>query len=282
MRYILATIILVLATLTISGCAHSSLTSHRAGAEMTVDGAHQEWSNRLTFIEQDRVGLGIANDDRHIYFCMVVSDPVIARQIMVRGLTLWFDPRGKKVERIGIKYPIGMLAMDPSLRRELMQSRRGQQRRLPGQREDDGVLARMLMDFELIDNTGQGARNSDRSDYAPTFRMPVHNNEEDIDLKLRHEGSGLVYEAKIPFSALGVNAVSPGSGVIRWGIGVETGELNLEALRDQRGGMRRPGEGARPGGFGGNPMGGGTYSQRRDLMDGLSYWGKVTLAHNES
>jgi hypothetical protein len=224
-----------------------------------VDGDLTDWEANLTAVEDDRVSIGIQNDDEHLYFVLATSDRRTQHQVLTLGFTLWVDPEGGKKEAKGIRFPLGS----------------GQQagRPVPEEKDREGdpsermneLLAENRSGFQLL---------------AGTDTTDVTGNEAGgVRVALERTGSLLVYEVRLPFReqetggfAIGV---SPGE---EFGLGLTSPEPP-----ERPAGGRPPG--GREGGFGGGggrggagtgPGGGmGRPGGRQGPPEAIDEWGKV-------
>lgn len=75
--------------------------------DVVVDGQYTEWTSPLPMTNK-RTGLNfaIANDNRHLYLFLRVTDKAIQRQIVSNGFELWINADGKKKKTTGITYPL--------------------------------------------------------------------------------------------------------------------------------------------------------------------------------
>lgn len=75
--------------------------------DVVVDGQYTEWTSPLPLTNK-RTGLNfeMANDDRHLYFFLRVTDKAVQRQIVANGFELWVNADGKKKKTTGISYPL--------------------------------------------------------------------------------------------------------------------------------------------------------------------------------
>ena len=97
-------ILLLLATPTFACATAPELVSQRPSPEIAVDGAYNEWSGRLVRIEGERsVAIGVANDDKNLYLCLVTRDLDVQTLIERVGFTLWVDSRGGTRREIGFR-----------------------------------------------------------------------------------------------------------------------------------------------------------------------------------
>ncbi|MEL6673990.1 MAG: hypothetical protein AAFR61_17435 [Bacteroidota bacterium] len=54
----------------------------------------------------------LGNDENFLYLTVRLADPLWEKQVLLAGLYLWIDPKGKKKERIGIHFPTGLPITD--------------------------------------------------------------------------------------------------------------------------------------------------------------------------
>ncbi len=75
--------------------------------DVVVDGQYTEWTSPLPMTNK-RTGLNfdVANDDRHLYLFLRVTDKAVQRQIVSNGFELWINADGKKKKTTGITYPL--------------------------------------------------------------------------------------------------------------------------------------------------------------------------------
>jgi hypothetical protein len=111
------------------GCGGPELASRWAGPGLTVDGKLDDWGSTLTYFDEQRVTLGIRNDDRYLYLCVNSTDTSLLMRALVQGLEVWVDPKGGQARTFGIRYPLGVREMDFDIGHE-------------GRRFEPGELAR--------------------------------------------------------------------------------------------------------------------------------------------
>src|SRR5262245_57174942 len=96
--------LLLLATPAFACATAPELVSQRPTPEIAVDGAYTEWSGRLVRIDEERsVALGVANDTKNLYLCLVTRDLDVQTLIERVGFTLWVDPKGGTRREIGFR-----------------------------------------------------------------------------------------------------------------------------------------------------------------------------------
>ena len=89
------------------GCRDIELTSKRPVHDINIDGKDDDWRNTKTFFENERVAIGVFNDEHFLYLSLTPWDIGMETSIIRGGFTVWFDSRGKKKKTFGIRYPIG-------------------------------------------------------------------------------------------------------------------------------------------------------------------------------
>ncbi len=94
-------------TLTPAGGGSKPLISTWRAAGITVDASVAEWGEARRPLEKQNVIFGVANDAENLYLTFTPGDDALQRQILMLGLTIWFDPRGAKDEHLGIRFPRG-------------------------------------------------------------------------------------------------------------------------------------------------------------------------------
>jgi hypothetical protein len=96
----------IVASFVFSGCAATMhLTSHWPDQKIVVDGKKADWDHTY-LIEDNKLAIGFLNDSSFAYVMLATNDRDLAMSMM-RGLTVWFDPKGGSDETFGIRYPLG-------------------------------------------------------------------------------------------------------------------------------------------------------------------------------
>ena len=83
----------------------STFTSY----EMVLDGDPIDWQGiPIVYLEDSLHLMSIAHDDHNLYLMYRFADKRLARQLMMRGVTLWISGNGKttkKKEEFAVRYP---------------------------------------------------------------------------------------------------------------------------------------------------------------------------------
>jgi hypothetical protein len=259
--------IIVLSVLSLAGCNNLELDSKWREREITIDGIDAEWRNALLYIEKAKASVGVANDERYIYICLVSVDRTTGTQMARLGFTVWFDHKGGKEKTFGIHFPLGMQEGEHPLRvRESMQDPDKYQKMF----EDLGN------EIEII-GPGKGQR-------VRMSRLLTQG----IEVELGYSKGRLVYELKVPLDQSAEHPYAIGTDTDKQiGLGFETPELDREKMGQmmgQRGGgIGRGGGGmGRRGGRGSEKGGGGEMRQGGEIAEPFELWAKVTLASESS
>jgi len=251
-----------------SGCTSTSMIqSQVASSPLIIDGDLGEWGSSMEQLGDNPVRVGVKHDDDFVYLSIQSIDETFLRQVILGGLTVWFNSNGDKSMDLGIKYPIGRSSMAPI--------------RIDPQDppSDSEQTPRMLRELEVIDRDGKGLR-------YPVDEIPG------ISLTAFLEFGAFSYELRVPLQASGgmTYAVNPGANGV-FGIGLLTGEIDASELAAGRqstsgagvsSGGRQGGGGRRGGGRGGGGRGGGRGGGGRGGggsggLDPVEIWTQVSL-----
>ncbi len=247
--------------LSAAGCNDLELKSSWRDRDITIDGDARDWRGLTTYVEKGNIAVGVANDGEDLYLCLHTPTREVAGQILMRGLTVWFDPGGGR--KLGFRCPIGAEGM-PRPAGEKME------------RED--------MEDRILDMVGAAAGEvevlgADDKVYGRFATADVQG----LQIALGYTDGRIVYEIKLPLDkteerpyALGVDWEKKVS------IGFVTPEVDMEAMRASMDdgppdGVR--GGGMRGGGPGGGMPGGRPGGMRGGLMpEAVDLWCTVDLA----
>lgn len=245
-------LILPVILLLIAGCGEVKMTSSGRTDEILIDGDISDWQGHLLPVDDKPVSVGFQHDDQFFYGCLVTSDPMTQRKILIRGLVLWISEEPAQTPALGIKYPIGVMAsgVNPG---ELMRK---------GYRNN---AQNMAMIYEMTLNDLEIQSPEDTEFRSMTIRKLAGSG---LEISTDLKNGQWVYELKVPLKADEGFAYSVG--------GIEAKQIKLKAENPEidmsammvrgrgagmhaasGGGRGRGGRGMRGGGGMGGPPGGG-------------------------
>ncbi len=259
-------VLFVLALLPLIACGSSAplLPTHSAPTSVVIDGDASDWQGALTAAEKSPVTLGVRSDAEYVYVAVVTSDRAIIRQTLLTGMVVWLDADGGKGKGFGVHFPLGAIregrALDPAA---LRGERRG------GDAENSARLREMTRELAIV----QG------DDRLVMERAAATGIASDVSL----QNGTLTLELKVPLAQTGSSPFAVGArrgSTI--GVGIETPELDREALRSQMQGQRGQGQGGRGGRGGGmrggqGDRGGAGGAQRGQISNPVSVWVRAAL-----
>lgn len=254
-------------------CSEPTLDSSWKNSEISVDGSKADWKGALKYFEDEKVAIGIQNDDDYIYFCLATSDNSKIMKIFLTGFTVWLDPVNSDGETIGIQFPI---------KNGMGQVEHRQREKTEGYNNDQRT--KMMIEKIKIEQNELLVVNEDK---FPLNAYPIYN-ENGLEARISYEMHQLVYELKVPLTNENLSNVSIDvlpNELLK--IGFESGEV--EGKKDsngsemkQGGGTPGSGRGGRSGvggGRGGMSGGGrGNKSNMKDTMIPIEFWMEVKLA----
>jgi hypothetical protein len=244
-----------------------NLNSIWTKSEIVIDGKESEWSGKIYYLEDQKIGVGLQNDTTNLYILVKATDRGRQMQIMRTGLTIWLDATGKDKKNLGIHYPIGMqeygipdVKANPNTEYAT---------------EEQNRFTEMLKEIEVL---GPGKNDRNRIGKANNFG---------IEAALSDTLGVMIYELKIPLKSTSqypyAISANPGSSI---SVGLEAGKFNREGM-----GQRMHMRGGMPGGEGGmsprrmrsregetsdslSPGG----RERGKIPQPIDIWAKVSLA----
>jgi uncharacterized membrane protein YgcG len=224
-----------------------------------IDGVLDEWEGKLFSLKGEKLGFGVMNDDSTLYIAMTTYNRQTIMQIM-RGLTIWIDPNGKKNKSFGIKYPIGadmtgLMAMS---------------NRNSDQTEDFEYLITQKL---LKQNSMQYIK-----DDILQFRN-IDNGEKGIQVKIFYSDGEINYELKVPFSEFGAEPSEKIS------IGFESIPMQRPSgSSDHSSGKSRGGRGGgmSGGGKGGGQRSGGMQGKMKSMPEPVNLWLDINLYRDKN
>lgn len=218
---------------------------HYQNTPVVADGSTADWQIPLRFSnEKYTLQYNVTSDRQFLYFCLLTTDNATQRRILKEGMTLYFDPKGKKNKDISISFPVKKDDSEDNFNR--YRNRNGNPIR-PG--NEDSLKNSWLLQSNYFDT--KGFVNMEDGQYGINDKKcPIQ-----VALKLNND-SVLVYEAIIPIHILIGTELTPKQGSRNFSLGVV-----LNAVISQGTGYNnspRPSFGGMRGmGMGGGMMGGG-------------------------
>jgi hypothetical protein len=247
-----------------AGCSSSlQMSSHWRSGDQPLP------QDSTMYVQDQGIAVGIQNDNEYLYLSVDIGDRMKQRQVIFRGLTVWFDYKGGEEKHFGVHYPVGM-------DRSMLEGRRQD----TDERPDTSMIfpEKFSDDIEIV---GPMEGEHHKMTIAET---------KGIDVKIENHEGTLVYLVKVPLMDNGQHAYGigarPGTVV---GVGIETGGFTQGGRggggqgMDEGGGS--PGGGGRGGGggFGGGRRrggggGGAPQGSSRPQIEPIKFWTKVKLA----
>jgi hypothetical protein len=222
----------------VAGCGGQILSSAWRCNDITIDASADDWGDVRGPLEKQNVILGVANDAENLYLTFTPGDDAMQRQVLMLGLTVWFDPQGGKAEYLGIRFPRGM------------RGRRSSSHGAPADISTDAGRQRFAAGLDTLEVLRAGSQEGDR--YAIDQL-------DGVVVCARLVGDVLVYELKMPLERTRErpHAIGARPGDVL-GIGLQTPVMDRRRTREGMPGAGPPGGGG-PGGSGGGrfPGGGG-------------------------
>lgn len=254
---------MILPLLSIISCKEAPLKSEWRTARIASDNPDTAWAYTSTYAWEDQnIMLGLQNNSDRLIVLLRARDRATQATIMRAGLTVWFDPTGKKDTTFGINYPIGR---HDTTGNQTTPARPEERRAAFGPQ-----TAPMPDTMEIIK---EGKR----------LKVPIEN---DLGISIWTSNSygTVTYLLSVPLTASGDSAygidAAPGSVI---SLGFESGARGFPRANGER---ERFGETGQPdSGFGGNP---GEWSERGRTtprphrigrrFEPVKFWTQVTLA----
>jgi hypothetical protein len=272
--------LLLAALTTIPACSPTlQLASRWSDQPMMIDGNLAKWSDSTLFMEKDGLRFGVMNDKDYLYVCAMSAVPNLGRQLIARGMTVWFDPNGGEKKVYGVRFPIGGMRggmmMRPEGEREAPRDIGERAPEGPRKRFDE-IEQQSLQEFEFL---GPGPDDRQR-----VLRMQGQG----VEFHLTATPERFVYEMKIPLAYSSKHPYAlesyAGSAI---GVGFDSNPAVRPMAGESEGGGAgggAPPEGGGSGGRGGRTGGGrgggmrpGGMQQERANVS-FNIWAHVQLA----
>ncbi len=275
-------ILFVFISASIAGCISLKLDSQLSKGDVVIDGTDKEWEGVKSYMKNQNIVVGIQNDEKYLYLLLSPTTDEISRQVMAKGLTIWFDTKCGKHEKFGIHYPLGLQKQDLAYLN--LDEQKSKFRGKPDENVDMNkffeIFSESLNEIEII--------GPEEYDY---YKGNV-NDVQGIEAKITKSNNSIVYELKVPLDKDTENpygiCTEIGKSIT---IGFKTPEIKLREKKEDfdRGNMgggfggpggrgERPTGGEMPGGMPSGGMPGGMQGKEREMPKNLELWIKTKLA----
>lgn len=274
------TVLMTISIVVSAGCGGEEIESRWRDRDIVIDGKASEWRGTEQYSDDDKgVRFAVFNDGEYIYMCLSTWNTKTQQEILVRGMTFWFDAEGGDKKRYGIDYPMKKKPAEmenmKGMRETASQDRAKAIKDLLASSRSELIIAR------TEDSEGHWMYVED----ADTFG---------IEAALEMDDRILVLELKVPLAGGDLMPFAGGlaeEGIA--GLGFEMGKIDMSAMREQMmdggtqggggrggggGGRGGGGGGGRGGGGGGGRGGGGGGGMRETTEEEIEVWAKIRLA----
>ena len=227
----------------------------------------------LTYLEDQRINIGLQNDAENLYLILRSSDKNIRNQVKYGGLIVWFDATGNQNKSVGIEYPLRSMLPPPppAAKREKKDDKAhpdsSKISNLPGEEKEP------LVNLNILDVLGPN---------KTVLKKLTVNDFPNLTASLKDTLGTMIYELKVPLKKSGDSSFAigtdPGNTI---GIGLESGGFHRDfAPKDTAENMEPPNEPGQYGGMNGPFSDLPTHPKRRMGMmaEPIEFWAKVVLA----
>ncbi|MCK5743007.1 MAG: hypothetical protein KAH48_12395, partial [Chlorobi bacterium] len=228
----------------ISSCSSTSQLSKRAEpAAVTIDGDLSEWQDDMTYYEDEKINVGLKNDNDYLYISLSTASRTCRQRIFRTGLVFKFDTEKDGVEPVTMRFPAPRM-------------REGRGRGIPAQNNDPAVA-----EEDILNRLSEDIIFFDKNTELPE-RMTVK--ESGYKGKCAYTNGLFTIEIAVPLlkSNTAKYALGSMSGETLF-LGIETFQPDMSKMKRRMqelghdgGGMSGGGSGRRGGGMKGGGMGG--------------------------
>ncbi|MFH1312510.1 MAG: hypothetical protein ABIJ00_04715 [Candidatus Eisenbacteria bacterium] len=258
--------IALLCAVRLAGCGGLETQSVWRSREIVIDGSPADWEGiSPTYVEAPNIAIRAVNDDHYLYLLLSSPDRNLAAQMLTRGFTVWFDPKGREDEALGIHYPLG--TDSPLMAREALGDRTEIRQTIINMFESAGEVMEVL-----------------RSDEDEPVVLPIAG--QGIEVRPGYASRNFVYEMRVPLQRGEDQPYAIGSKPGRQiSVGLETPEVDPEEIREAIGrdipSDGEPMDGDGTGGMEGDRGRGmtpGPGIRGPHDLEGLDIWARLILA----
>ncbi|MBK8945109.1 MAG: hypothetical protein IPM32_07510 [Ignavibacteriae bacterium] len=275
-------IILGIILFSVFSCADFEIISKWNEKEISIDGSKQDWKGKINYFEDEKVAIGVLNDDDNIYLCLITSDRSKILKILSNGFTIWFESPNNYKNNFGIQYPIKKKFDD---RFENMPDFINENEPSNG----DKIIKRGEIFPGKLFEKFKTEQNEILIINEDNFPLNVYKlkNDSGLEISANLEQNQFIYELKIPYAKNKTNKIYydafPNDDII---LRFETGEIEKPKFTDRskRGGIRNPGNEGNDREFtprGGNNESSGKRMGMDEMMKPIEFSLKILLASNK-
>jgi hypothetical protein len=87
------------------GCSSTPELISTTGNNIVIDGNDSDWGANLKYLPDEKVAVGVSNDDNYFYLCLTTSDLSKVMPMFGAGFTVWLENE-KNDSTLGIRYPL--------------------------------------------------------------------------------------------------------------------------------------------------------------------------------
>lgn len=243
------------------GCSSTTeLISTPAENSIVINGDASDWGANLKYLSDEKVAIGVSNDNHYFYLCLTTNDMSKVMPMFVKGFIVWLENENDK-NTLGIRYPLRNIVNESRIMlkpEEFKEKRR------------EMMIPKMIKDQDEI-------RILNKDNFPVTVISTSDSS--GLTARLGYNNDQFIYELRVPLKVDEQN---------KYGINAHAGEkllVRFETERPERGNMGgRDGEGGMrpPGGMGGFPDGNGgggmrTEGGERKSFEPIDFSAEVTL-----
>ena len=262
-KIFLTVILNITVTILLSSCSTMTpVNSIWQNGTATFDKDNTMWKGNMLYFPDEKVSIGIKNDNDNLYLCFKTADPSTLRKAMSSGLTVWLNNSDDKAKAVGIRYPDAFKGRNAIKMNTPEGSDRQEFENKNPEKNMDIQDFKMPSEMTLMIGEDQEKKKMSIAEAKSKYK---------IILSLRNEDDVLYYQVTIPLSIPELNfSLIPKPGR-NFGIGIETGEFkrpDRDRTSQNSDGMGMPGSTGYPGGGGNSGFPGGIGSNGMGGMGG--------------
>src|SRR5512146_681126 len=88
------------------GCSSTTeLISTPAENSIVINGDASDWGANLKYLSDEKVAIGVSNDNHYFYLCLTTNDMSKVMPMFVKGFIVWLENENDK-NTLGIRYPL--------------------------------------------------------------------------------------------------------------------------------------------------------------------------------